>query len=123
MGWNAPATACERDGTPVRDDPFAGNAPAVSPRWFSRGSQTRADLRSAAKRFLTLRCEAQHNIELRRQLADARFLHWRELDSNRLALFGIANTSIDAVALVARIALDVALGREQFLAALLDLEV
>src|SRR5262249_9640239 len=73
--------------------------------------------------LLALRRPAQNDVELGRQLADLGILHLGELDGDRLARLGIADAAVDAVLVVARLALDVALRREQLLALALDLEV
>src|ERR1051326_7177180 len=70
-----------------------------------------------------LRCHAEDNIKIGRQLADLRLLDRVEVDRDGSSCLGVLDCLVDAILLVARIALDVALGREQLLAALLDLVV
>src|SRR5206468_3347904 len=72
---------------------------------------------------LPCRREAEDDVEVRRHLADPRLLDGGEGDEDRLARLGVADAAEDAVALVAGLALDVALRRQQLLAAALDLEV
>src|SRR6266852_3350719 len=77
---------------------------------------------STADEPLTFRCDAEHDVELRRQFADARLLHRGELEGDGLELLRVLDALVDPVFLVAGLALDVALRREQLLATLLDLD-
>src|SRR5438552_1975184 len=72
---------------------------------------------------LTLRRNAQDDVELRRQFADARAFHGGKVHDDGFAGLGVADAAQDAVPFVAGLTLDVALRGEEFLAALLDLEV
>src|SRR6185437_11774274 len=65
----------------------------------------------------------EHDVEAGGKLADLRFLDGFEIDDHRLASFLVANAAQDAVALVRRLALDVALGGELLLAFSLDGEM
>src|SRR5262249_46464896 len=79
--------------------------------------------RTRRLRLFALRREAEHDVEPRRQPTAARLLEGGAVDDDLVARRGVGNPSEDAVPLVARLALDVALGREQLLAPLLNLEV
>src|SRR5262245_56301000 len=69
------------------------------------------------------RSEAEHDVEMRRQFADARLFDRREIDDDGFANFGIANALEDRVALVSRVSLDVALGSKLLLSFHFDGEV
>src|SRR5437870_2042786 len=51
--------------------------------------------------------DAEDDGELRGQFADLRVLHLGELDGDGVALLALGDVQVDAVALVARVALDV----------------
>src|SRR6516165_8676870 len=53
-----------------------------------------------------LRRHAEDDVELGRQLADLRLLDRREIDRHGLAGLRVADAAVDAVPLVARVALD-----------------
>jgi hypothetical protein len=68
-------------------------------------------------------CEAKHDLESRCQFADAGAGQEREVDGDGLACLAIADGAVDRVSVIERFALDVALGRDQLFAAVLDFEV
>ena len=70
-----------------------------------------------------LRRVAEDDVERRGELADLGTLERREVDGHGIAGLRVLEFLIDEVACVARLALDVALGGEELLVALLDLEV
>src|SRR5262249_37232062 len=74
-------------------------------------------------RLAVRRRDAQDDVELRGELADPRLLERREIDAHSGLGLLVADAAVDAVLFVAGVALDVALRAEQFLAALLNLEV
>src|SRR5262245_27141289 len=65
----------------------------------------------------------QDDIELRRQLAEARILDRREIDRDQVTQLFVANAPPDAVAFVPRVPLDVALRRQGIFAFELDFEM
>src|SRR5207245_6856662 len=66
---------------------------------------------------------ANDDVEVGRQLADAGAADRLEVNENEFPLERVADATENAVRLVLRMAVDEQLGREQFLAALLDLVV
>ena len=67
---------------------------------------------NAAGSLAFARRDAQHDVEPRREFADFRIGKRREIDRHRVACLGVADAAEDAVALVLRMALDVALRGE-----------
>src|SRR6476646_2487465 len=66
---------------------------------------------------------SDHDVEPGRQLADLRLLDLGEVHRDRRQGLRVADALVDAVLLIAGVTLDVALGDEQLLLRLLDLEV
>src|SRR6476646_5496898 len=98
--------------------------PGAGPRRRApAGRESMAPPGGALSRALTLRREAEDDVEPRRQLADPRPLDRGEVDEDGVAGPGVLDPPQDAVPRVPRLPFHVALGREQLLAAPLDLEV
>ena len=70
-----------------------------------------------------MRRYAEHDVEAGFEFAGFRFLDRLEVDRHRVAGLGVADTAVDAVAIVLRMALDVALRSKLVLATLLDFEM
>src|SRR5579859_7459111 len=79
-------------------------------------------LACAAGLLSALRREAEDDVEPGRQFADPRVLHRGEVHQYGVARLGVDGPE-DAVLVVLRLALDVALRRQQLLAVALDLEM
>src|SRR5262245_42824106 len=69
------------------------------------------------------RGHTQHDVETSRQLAHLRRRDLRKVDGDRLPSLVVAQPAVDEVTVVAGVSLDVQLRGQQFLAALLHLEM
>lgn len=90
-----------------------------------RGRETRAQQRCDGARADSRVAwrDAEHDVELGRELSGLGILERREVDRHRLASSCIANATVDAIAFVLRMAIDVALCDELAFVRPLDLEV
>src|SRR5438445_38611 len=94
-------------------DPTPARAWPAGPRRQRRGRFTepygRDTRRVRPGRHSRPRRHAEHHVEAGRQLADARLLERREIHGDGRAGLGVFHAQVDEVAVVARLALDVAL--------------
>src|SRR5262245_1562654 len=138
-GWGRPALAPELAAGPglgapalvvSASAPSASAAPglaALAPEhWTSfllPSASCGCTIRRSISCGLSLWCDSERNVEFRCQLANPGFLDLFKIDGDRSAGLFVADAAVDAVAVVAVVALDIALRGQQFLAALFDFEV
>src|SRR6187402_362265 len=96
--------------------PAPGNADKPAPQENTVSASWHCVQRVAAESPLRFRRDTEHEVEARSEFAGFRTWERRKIDGHGRARLFISDAAPDAIALIARISLDVALGGEQVLA-------